>query len=86
MPKGDNEDMERPIVYMKRALVEISALIAGFVLFVIATAILTSYLFRGGREGTLTLPTHFMSWLPFFVLALLACAIVVWQRRKIRTR
>ena len=86
MPTRDNEDMERPIVYIKRALVEISALIAGFVLFVIATAILTSYLFRGGREGTLTLPTNFVSWLPFFVLAILACAIAVWQRRKIRTR
>jgi hypothetical protein len=61
--------MERPIVYIKRALVEISAVIAGFALFVIATAILTTYLFRGGREGTLTLPTDFVSWLPFFVVA-----------------
>lgn len=53
--------------------VEISVPIAGFVVFVIATAILTTYPFPN-REGTLTLPKDLVLRLLFFGVAILVRA------------
>lgn len=66
---------------------KISVLIAGFVLLVIATAILTTYRFPKKRaRGNLILPKDLVLWLLFFGWPVLSAQIAVWRHRTQRAR
>jgi hypothetical protein len=84
--RSDNEIMKRPTDNIKRLLVEISAVVVGFLVFLISTAIFTSYLFLAARRGWLTLPSEtdflYSLWLLICVAAVLTLAFVFWRHHK----